>query len=240
MSSSSFLHTCTTCTKSFSTIGNLNKHQRSAHNYVKNNICACSRIFNSALSLNAHVRWCLVHRQGRPIKGSGFKGKTSPHKNKKLEDIVSDANATRRKLQIAAKKRQSPTEEQKRKMSKARINYLERNPHLHWYEVDGVKVQGTWERDVAEELKKRKFRFSRPRLLYDTHRTYTPDFFVHDLNIYIEVKGWMREHDKIKYKQVLIDQKIDLRILAKKHMDAFLNKKLDVLELPKMIDSLGI
>jgi very-short-patch-repair endonuclease len=72
---------------------------------------------------------------------------------------------------------------------------------VDWFEVQGIKVQGNWERRFAEFLVLKGFKFERHRLLYNTTHHYVPDFYIVNLNIYIEVKGWMKKSDEEKYKK---------------------------------------
>ena len=46
------------------------------------------------------------------------------------------------------------TEEQRKHLSEVRQKWLEENPNhgVNWYEVNGIKVQGTWEKKFAEYL----------------------------------------------------------------------------------------
>lgn len=91
----------------------------------------------------------------------------------------------------------------KAKLSLSRIHYLENAPHIEWIELsNGLKVQGTWELNVGNELIKRGYSITRPKLKYDGHHHYTPDFYIESLNVYIEVKGWLSDRDKKKYQRI--------------------------------------
>jgi hypothetical protein len=46
-------------------------------------------------------------------------------------------------------------------------------------------------------------------------RRYTPDFYLPKYNLYIEVKGFFYEKDKEKIRNVLLENKIDIRIAFK-------------------------
>ena len=50
--------------------------------------CKCGKEFEGAQSLNAHYRWCLTHREGKPVASSPNKGKVSPFRGITLEDQV--------------------------------------------------------------------------------------------------------------------------------------------------------
>lgn len=202
---------CFLCNKSFASNGNLNKHLRTlhkdSHEEANCHICECNKIFESAQSLNAHYRWCLIHRNGTMPVPSHWKGISSPRRGKRLKDIVKDPEETRRKIAISRKGISIPhSSETKRKLSEARITFLESDKsHVQWYTVGGIKVQGTWEKCIAEKLYNDGIVFNRKRIKYDVHRTYTPDFYLNDFDVYLEVKGWLSERDISKYKKVLTE-----------------------------------
>lgn len=107
------------------------------------------------------------------------------------------------------------TDETKQRLSEIRTEFLEQN-HNHsikWYDVNGIKVQGLWEKEFALRLNHLGIKWNRTKLYYDGHRRYTPDFFLIDFNMYVEIKGFMRERDKRKMWKVLNEHDIDLRIV---------------------------
>jgi hypothetical protein len=105
------------------------------------------------------------------------------------------------------------TQEMREHLSKKRIEYLQDNPHILWYEVNGIKVQGNWEKTFAEKITDFEIRWKRKTLKFQKVRRCTPDFYLIDYNMYIEVKGWMKDRDKYKYHLLLKEHDIDLRII---------------------------
>ena len=166
-----------------------------------------------------------------------MKGRPNPHKGLKLAEIVADPEATRKKISENYRHGVTTPENEllrRKRISEKRIAFLERTPHVLWFEVNGVKVQGTWEKQVAERLLTLGLNFQRVRIPYDEYRTYTPDFYLPKLGLYIEVKGWMRDRDLEKYRKVVLQTKIDLRIINGKHdLESFVNGKIEILDLPK-------
>lgn len=202
-------------------------------------VCVCGKIFGKVQSLNAHVRHCLVYREGvRPLY-SGTP-RPSPFKGMGLRDIVADPEATRMKLATAMRGRTkgigatAEAEALRRfRLSLAATKRLEQDPHIKWYEVAGIKVQGGWEKQVAEKLVALGLEFSRPRLRYGS-RHYTPDFYLPTLDLYIEVKGWFRDSDVRKTLLVLQEHNIDLRvILGGKALEDFTKGRVQIQELPR-------
>lgn len=80
-----------------------------------------------------------------------------------------------------------------------------------WYEVNEIKVQGTWERDLALKMVELGIKWYKPKTNLDIFRyklnekdkSYAPDFYLPDYNLYLEVKGYWWGNDKDKMKAVL-------------------------------------
>jgi hypothetical protein len=80
-----------------------------------------------------------------------------------------------------------------------------------WFKVNGKSVQGTWERDLAILMTNLKIDWFKPKVnsdIFNYHldnrdRSYTPDFYLKDLGIFIELKGYWWGNDKEKIKIVL-------------------------------------
>lgn len=84
-----------------------------------------------------------------------------------------------------------------------------------WYEVNGIKVQGTWERNFALWCNEQNIKWIRPAsLIYEIEgkrKRYCPDFYLPDKELYIEIKGYWWGNDRQKMKAVL-DQYPDIKI----------------------------
>lgn len=202
-------------------------------------ICICGKKFQSSQSLNAHYRWCLIKRGNRPKWDSPNKGKISPHRGKKLEEIVSDPDKTRNKISLAAKNRKPfvHTHKSKEKLSEARIKFLESSKsNVKWFVVNGIKVQGTWEKHVAEKLINSNLQFERKRLKYDGYHQYTPDFFIPSINTFIEVKGWLSDRDKKKYKSVMNDHSDKIIKILHGKFQVFNFDPNEIINLPNLKD----
>lgn len=133
----------------------------------------------------------------------------------------------------------SHSEETKRKLSKIRSKFLEEKggggfKHIDWYEVENIdgepfNTRGTWERDTAKLLNendilwKRKIHFE-----YDKGeekekiRTYTPDFYIPKIDVYLEIKGYFSDKDKRKIKLVREQNDIELKTIHGKNKSEIL------------------
>ncbi len=83
-----------------------------------------------------------------------------------------------------------------------------------------VLLDGTWELTLAEYLDKQKISWERnkKRFTYtyeNKERTYTPDFYLKELDLFLEVKGYETELDRVKW----IQFPAKLLVLYKKEID---------------------
>ncbi len=107
----------------------------------------------------------------------------------------------------------------KSKLSEARIKYLESSKHINWidtYNISGdlIKVQGNWEKEFAISLNRLGILYKRKSVSINGTNKYTPDFYIPDYDIFIEVKGFLYEKDKYKMLKSLDNNKdMDLRII---------------------------
>ena len=139
-------------------------------------------------------------------------------------------------LNMTGKPGRPHKEETKQKLSRKRIEFLENNSkHCNWFQVGNIKVQGTLERDFAKFLLEKSIIFTRNRISFDNHRIYTPDFYLPEFDLFVEVKGFLYEKDKEKMRRVLSEHNIDLRLAFKSDISK-LNSVSDILELQKVTE----
>ena len=126
------------------------------------------------------------------------------------------------------------SEETKKKISE-KLSLNNKGGKTKWYEVNGIKVQGTWERNVAQFMTENKIDWIKPTT--NTHsfryemdgvkKTYTPDFFLIDYNIYLEIKGYWWGKDKDKMKCVLEQHPTaNIKVIEKEDYYKILNGEL--------------
>jgi len=98
------------------------------------------------------------------------------------------------------------------------VRFMEENPgksqaRCKWFKVDGRTVQGTWERDLALKMCALGIPWVRARQKGNRMWTYsdqkgiehryTPDFYLPNQGIQLEVKGYWWGRDKEKMDRVL-------------------------------------
>jgi predicted nuclease of restriction endonuclease-like RecB superfamily len=100
--------------------------------------------------------------------------------------------------------------ETKQKISE-KLSINNKGGRAKWYDVAGQMVQGTWERDLASKFEQLNIRWlklktNKHTLKYEMNdrvRSYTPDFYLPDYEVFVEVKGFWWGNDKEKMKTVL-------------------------------------
>lgn len=125
------------------------------------------------------------------------------------------------------------TECTKKYLSAKRQEWLESHPNhgVNWYDVNGIKVQGTWERQFAEYLNSKQIRWDRRKIPYCVSHNYTPDFFCIDQSIYFEVKGFLRDRDLFKMYLVLNEHPdIQIKLIMKEELSHL--HEIDIFSLP--------
>ena len=231
---------CELCLHDYSTEGNLRKHKREKHNLSISTMyeCKCGKTFKSSQSLNAHYRWCLVHRDGKEVKPTPNKGKVSPHKGKKLEDFAKNPESTRNKLKVAGQKQvgRKMSDDARRKMSESRLkNILSNNVDSsgrrgHRGHYDGIYFHSSWELAFyvyEKEINNKRFCRNMKWTLSYTYNgknyKYAPDFIFE--NSFYEIKGYLfSDRDKEKFKQTSTNVIYLFKDDIKKHLEYCKNK----------------
>ena len=142
-------------------------------------------------------------------------------------NVVSISKATRRgdfvprnmsealKLRFKRDGPNYPGPEARARLSKVQSEN-NRGGKCKWFTVAGKKVQGTWERDLALVFEELQIKWVRPKCwLYEMNgkqRRYSPDFYLPDYDLYLELKGYWWGNDRQKMDAVL-EQHQDKRIM---------------------------
>ena len=98
---------------------------------------------------------------------------------------------------------------------------------IKWYKVQNIlgmeyNLRGSYELKVASFLNEKKLLWNREKKLSyfdgEITRTYLPDFYLPERNVYIETKGYFSEKDKHKMKLVLEQNNITLIFIFEKDL----------------------
>lgn len=171
--------------------------------------CLCEKNFNSRQAVTSHI-----HRtHTKPGISYGGHKKGNPSWNKgltKFTDKRVEKNGQSVSKSKKGKKGRPHSEETKRKIS-LKLSINNKGGKSKWYNVAGQKVQGTWERNCAlkfEELKVvwEKLKTNQHTFEYEMEgktKNYTPDFYLKDYDVYLEIKGYWWGKDKEKMNIIL-------------------------------------
>lgn len=98
-----------------------------------------------------------------------------------------------------------------------------------WYKVAEQKVQGKWEKKLAEKFEELKVKWYKPKtgkdvFLYGKEKlkAYTPDFYLEEFDLFLEVKGYWWGNDKEKMNIVVKQHnklQTNLKIIEKKEFE---------------------
>lgn len=192
----------------------------------------CGKECKNLNSLKQHEIRCKLNENKIEIKSNfieynknriGKKGTNQFIKAKELGlELPKVSIETRKKISEYNKKR-IWDEEKRKKHSISMLKAVENNPYS--YSINNIsgrtksydcidslgnkiKVKGTWELLVSELLEKLNIKWTNKideEIFYfyeNKERRYFPDFYLIDYNIYIEVKGYQRDRDLLKWKSI--------------------------------------
>lgn len=152
----------------------------------------CKKTFNEKLT--AHVPFC----------------DENPKKDQNLERIKK-ANENRRGTPLSEehKEKLSHTIQKKVRDGAWHLSFSRSRTH----DYNGIKLHGSWEVKYANFLDENKISWRRPTEKFkytfegkDSY--YTPDFFLIEENVYIEIKGYKVSRDEAKWSQFPLKLKI--------------------------------
>lgn len=222
------MHNCDWCTKQYTTRGKLKQHITKHHpthlqTFVDSvSRCpTCGNIFQTGVQLGGHVLWC---------------GLTDDEYKTMIKKCVH-------------KHFKGHTTETKEKLSLIRSKHLEEigsggYTNIKWYTVQNVVgetfvVRGTWELKMARWLNSQNLLWKRktylPYVIDGQRRTYTPDFYLPDNDLYIEVKGYFSTVDRKKLSLVVDQNKVKLLLVLEKHIKQLDTGLMSLGDIPQFI-----
>lgn len=202
---------CKQCNLIFRTKAELNQHLVDCHGKLVYNSTKCDdgykcpycdKCFKTSKQLGGHLAHCpnhpnkKLHDKAHKQKGQTYSKnlKTGKFKHKPHKHSIK----TKERLSIVRAKQVQ--------------NEYQNNFHakVKWYKVKNLNdvefsVRGMWELNVAKRLNELGYIWIKANSIsYMTDYThhYTPDFYIPELDLYIEVKGRYPNTDRIKMKAV--------------------------------------
>jgi hypothetical protein len=190
---------CQYCIKECKNVNSLRNHERLCKNNPNRQI-----LISNFIGYNKKKKELNIKGSNQYIKAEKL-GLPKP----KISEI------TKQKLRLANSKRIYTTEQKLRKSEEMK-RAVERNPNSYLknnvvgrvknIEYNGVILKGSWELLVAKWLDSKliKWEHETKSFKYEWNgtRTYYPDFYLPDYDLFIEVKGYQRDRDLAKWKVV--------------------------------------
>lgn len=148
------------------------------------------------------------------VKGtrtSWNKGLTK-EKDERIKKNGKNISKTLKKLYKEGKLEPNKLSEQKRNEFSERMSKHNPGGKSPWYEINGIKVQGSWELKFAQLLNEYGVLWERPNKPFKYKKNnkikrYTPDFYLPKYDLYFEIKGYWWGSDKEKMKLVIQQNK---------------------------------
>ena len=198
-------------------------------NHLKCKFCRDER--KNANSLRNHERLCKSNpeRQSTPFQSTDFQ-KSKKRSNNYIKGIEMGrpyqiSNETRQKLSDANKARGSEWHKENGKRISKTINEKVANGEWHTslaknmhYNYNGCDLHGKWELTYAKYLDEKNIKWERPKnrfkyIFKGKSRHYTPDFYLIEEDVYVEIKGYKTDKDEAKWSQFVYNT--PLRVLMK-------------------------
>jgi hypothetical protein len=176
----------------------------------------CNKICKNTNSLKQHEIRCKSNPLKIEVKSSfGMKGKKGKNHFTKADELgISrpEVSEKTRQLLSEASKRYVWSEERKADHSRVMKEAVKKNPSAYTssnrgrtkqIELDGIKFQGSWELIFYNYCKSKQISVERCTesfpYMWEGERSYYPDFYLPDLDLYIEIKGYETERDRKKW-----------------------------------------
>lgn len=168
----------------------------------------CQKECKSANSLRNHERCCPAN--ANRVYKNGMLGKKGNNQFSLAKSLGKSVPPAWNKGLPGTFRGKKHSAESRRKIGE-KLSINNKGGRAKWYDVAGQRVQGTWERDIALKLEEMKIKWIKLKTNRDTLkyvmdgkiRSYTPDFYLEDYNLYLEIKGFWWGNDKEKMRIVL-------------------------------------
>lgn len=180
---------------------------------MKNYVCKYCGKETKPLGFSSHQRLCPSNPQVTKENHPSYGKRGTPNQYTKGAKMGEE---TKKKISKAFKGK-NLSEEHKNKIKESMVLAVKNNPlsysssnvsgRVKIYEHGGFKLKGKWELDVAKWLDSQSIRWTNLIDPFEyfwegSFHQYFPDFYLLDLDLYIEVKGFQTSRDLEKWKVV--------------------------------------
>lgn len=151
----------------------------------------CNKEYDSGLKLGGHVVHCSLNPSSSLLHNTLSNKAKGRKSSKNTRDLI------------------SKTINEKIKNGTWHLSFS----HSRIYKYNGINLHGKWELEYAKYLDESNIKWRRPTEKFEYYfenkkRYYTPDFYLINENIYIEIKGYETDKDRAKWKSFPLNLKI--------------------------------
>lgn len=205
----------------------------------------CKRNCKNKNSLTNHERLCKnnPNRQipnfiewNKKKKENDIPGQNQYTKAKSLGIVISISEETRKKMSESNKGKEISLE-RKKKLSDIMRRVVKEKPESYSssnvngrvkkVEYNGLTLDSSWELQFVKWCDSNNVKWIRPTIGFEYEwfgiRTYYPDFYLVDLDLYVEIKGYQRDRDLKKWNSVS-----NLIVIKQKEIDNIKNNTFDI------------
>lgn len=202
----------------------------------------CKRICLGEKSFKSHYTQMHINistegkkKRGKPVGLSAWnKGLTKETDNRIMRQSENNSKTIKQQLQNGTYIPRIMGVDARKELSE-RQSLRNTGGRCKWFIVNDVAVQGTWERDIALKLNELGIKWIKSKtkdfiikyIKNGKEHSYTPDFYLPQYNVYLEIKGYWWGDDKEKMRCV-ITQNPDknIIIIEKNQYEDLLNGKI--------------
>lgn len=172
----------------------------------------CKDERSSKRSVDAHAPFCKSNPNARPRIGGARKGSVPWNSGLRDDPRCQHSDETKRRIGKATASLGAEWHKEQAKRISKTINkkvadgtwHTSLARHMH-IDYNGVDLHGTWELKYAQYLDANGIKWKRntDSFQYEFNgkiRKYTPDFYLPDSDVYVEIKGYKTEKDDAKWK----------------------------------------
>lgn len=155
-------------------------------------------------SLAQHIIRCIANPDRIKCE-SGFKGKRhSAEARAKLSKLATEQHANGKGVPPPGWSGKKHSDITKQKIAAKLVGNTNGFGRGKRSEYNGIVFRSTWEAKVAEYLDKNciEWKYEEKAFLLEGNKSYRPDFFIYENGVFvklIEVKGYFRESNKLKF-----------------------------------------
>lgn len=171
----------------------------------------CGKVFKSGYGVRSHI-WRKHTDEGQKFDPNvGYKTKHRRTWNKGLTketDLRVKKNSENSGKALIGRSKGWIWTDEGRKIHSEKMSLHNPGGRSKWFDVDGQKVQGTYEKAFAERCRELNIKWKKCKVHSDIfsyfldgkEKHYTPDFYLPDSRKFVEIKGfwWGRDKEKIQ------------------------------------------